>query len=478
MRMTLHYKLFGAILIAILTVVLYMTIVLQWSFDRGFLDYVNTAESEQLQKIAVDLERLYAEQENWQVLIDDPLKIGIAVVSSYPEGELKERMLRKLRSRNFPTLQPSSGRLPKDIPVHFFRRVLLLDQNKKVLMGFEPEGSRRDLIPLLYQNSVIGYLGAYPAKHLSDSHHLVFVEQQKFTLILVALAGILISAGLSLPISYMLTRPIRRLAMATRNLASGKYQTRVEVRSADELGQLSHDFNDLAETLEKNRIARGQWVADISHELRTPISILRGKIEALQDGVHTPGAESFNGLHREVMHLGLLVDDLYQLSLSDMGAMTYNRGDVDPCWALDEALSLLEAQVTDKKLHIDKHVELTGDEILFADNERLKQLFTNLLANSIRYTNSQGRIRIEVSASNDSLIYTIEDSAPGVSDEQLDKLFERLYRVEGSRSRESGGAGLGLSICANIIKGHNGTIEAKHSTLGGLCVCVKLPLTE
>lgn len=478
MRITLHYKLFGAILIAILTVVLYMTIVLQWSFDRGFLNYVNTAETAQLQKVAADLERMYKEEKSWSALVDNPVKIGIAIVSSYPEGKVKSRILKKIHSKGGPELGPPSGPLPEDLPIHFFRRVFLLDQDRKVLMGYNPQGNRRDLIPIRYLNTIVGYLGAHPAKHLSDSHHLVFVEQQKLTLIIVAIAGILISAGLSLPISYMLTRPIRRLATATRNLASGKYQTRVKVRSGDELGQLSLDFNDLAEILEKNRIARGQWIADISHELRTPISILRGKIEALQDGVHKPGEETFNGLHREVMHLGLLVDDLYQLSLSDIGAMTYNRRDVEPCWALDEALSLLESEIADKKLLVEKCVELTGNEILFADNERLKQLFTNLLANSIRYTDSGGCIRIAVSAFNDRLVYTIEDSAPGVSDDQLHKLFERLYRVDGSRSRESGGAGLGLSICSNIIKGHNGTIEAMHSTLGGLQIQLELPLAE
>lgn len=478
MRMTLHYKLFGAILAAILIVVLYMTLVLQWSFDRGFLEYVNTAEYDQLKKISRDIEDIYAKYEDWSPLIDDPRKIVIAIVSSYPEGRQKERILKRIGEEDLHFFKPPKGPIPKDIPVHFFRRVFLLNASKNILMGFEPQNNRNDLLEILHRNQVVGYLGLHPAKHLSNSHHLIFVEQQKLTLFLVAVAGILISAGLSLPISYMLTKPIRRLAKATRSLASGKYQTRVAVQSGDEFGRLSQDFNDLASILEKNRKARSQWVADISHELRTPITILRGKIEALQDGVYHPNEETFSGLHREVMHLGLLVDDLYQLSLSDLGAMSYDRIEAEPCWALEQAVSLLEPEIGGKNLKLETQVNLSGDEAIFADNERLKQLFTNLLANSIRYTDENGRIRITVKREDSSIVYSIEDSVPGVSDEHLVKLFDRLFRVDSSRSRELGGAGLGLSICHNIVKGHNGMIEAKHSPLGGLLINVKLPLSE
>jgi two-component system sensor histidine kinase BaeS len=275
-----------------------------------------------------------------------------------------------------------------------------------------------------------------------------------------------------------MARPIRLLAAATRDLASGKYSTRVKDTSGGELGQLSRDFNGLAEILEKNQRARSQWVADISHELRTPLTILRGKIEALQDGVYQPTEETFKALHREAVHLGLLVDDLYQLSLSDLGAMSYQRAEVQPCWALEQAVILLEPEFGEKQLTLETSVDLGEDASLFADNERLKQLFTNLLTNSLRYTDAGGRVQIRVSQQDEERIcFDIEDSAPGVSGEHLSKLFDRLYRVDSSRSRDLGGAGLGLSICYNIVKGHNGTIEASNSSLGGLRIRVCLPLS-
>jgi len=478
MKITLHYKLFAAMLTAILMVVIYMVLVMQWSFDRGFLNYVSTVERQQLRKIAADLEVLYAEKENWDELTANPKELLLIIAKSSPEGRQKERLLRRLSegAEEFPMI---SGPLPPDVPSHFLPRVFLLDSHQHHLLGYESPGVGYDLVPVIYQNQAVGYLGVHPVQHLSDTHQLVFIKQQKLAILLVAMAGFFIAAGLSMPIAYRMAKPIRQLASATRDLASGKYATRVKVTSGGELEQLSNDFNNLAEILEKNQRARSQWVADISHELRTPLTILRGKIEALQDGVYQPTAKTFKELHREALHLGLLVDDLYQLSLSDLGAMSYKRTDVQPFWALEQAILLLQPEFEERQLVLETSADLEEDACLFADNERLKQLFTNLLTNSLRYTNAGGRVRITVNQKEDELVrFDIEDSAPGVSEEHLKRLFERLYRVDASRSRESGGAGLGLSICYNIVKGHNGTIEAGKSSLGGLLVRVCLPLSN
>jgi two-component system sensor histidine kinase BaeS len=479
MKITLHYKLFGAILIAILAVVIYMSLVMQWSFDRGFLNYVNVVEQEQLGKIATDLEAHYKDEKSWTEFSTYPEKMAIIIVKSYPEGKLKERFLERIKEEKLPRKMVPSGPLPpEDMPPHFLPRVFLLDEDKKTVFGFDPGGSGVDMIALRYQNRVVGYLGVHPAKNLADSHQAVFAKQQKITLVLVAVAGFLIAAGLSLPIAYRMTRPIRRLAAATRDLSSGRYDTRIDITSSDEFGRLSQDFNNLAAILEKNQQARSQWIADISHELRTPLSILRGKIEALQDGVYQPTKESFTSLHQEVLHLGMLVDDLYHLSLSDIGAMSYHRVEAQPCWALEQSIALLQSQVEKKNLSLKTSIEIEEDASLFADNERLKQLFNNLLANSIRYTDDGGTIEVHVHQEKDAIVYDLEDSAPSVSQENLPKLFERLYRVDSSRSRNLGGAGLGLSICYNIVKGHHGTIEAKQSPLGGLWIRVSLPLSH
>jgi two-component system sensor histidine kinase BaeS len=177
-----------------------------------------------------------------------------------------------------------------------------------------------------------------PPRIVSDAQQQRFVREQKQAFALIAAAVVLLAALLSIPLAGRMVRRIRNLASATHLLASGKFDTRVPEDTSDELGNLSRDFNTLALTLEKNEAARRQWVADISHELRTPLSVLRGEIEAIQDGVREATPETVGALHGEVMKLGRLVNDLYELSLSDLGALTYRRTETDLGRLLREAI--------------------------------------------------------------------------------------------------------------------------------------------
>jgi len=286
---------------------------------------------------------------------------------------------------------------------------------------------------------------------------------------------LLVSALLSLPLARRLVRPIKALAAATHRLASGRYETRVEEERGDELGQLTRDFNALALTLEKNEQARRQWIADISHELRTPLAVLRGEIEALQDGVRPMGTEALGSLHAEALHLGRLVDDLYQLALSDLGALSYRKETVELGPLLEEALAPFRTEFERKGIAL--AVAGTRSAVpLFADPERLRQLFSNLLENALRYTDADGRLEIEVIRKDERAEMVFRDSAPGVPAADLERLFERLFRVEGARRRATGGAGLGLAICRNIAEAHSGTITAAPSPLGGVAITVTLPL--
>ncbi|HEY5973808.1 MAG TPA: ATP-binding protein, partial [Geobacteraceae bacterium] len=257
--------------------------------------------------------------------------------------------------------------------------------------------------------------------------------------------------------------------------AAGDYSTRVPVVSTDELGQLAGDFNTLALTLAQNEQARRQWVADISHELRTPLAILRGEIEALQDGIRKPSPDSIRSLHGEVLRLGRLVDDLYQLSLSDLGALQYRRERLDLAVLVGDVVSAHRAEFTANNIGLSASLPADGTAQLLGDPERLHQLFANLLANSLKYTAAGGELRIAMTCDGCTVSIDFQDSAPGVTDTDLERLFERLYRVEASRNRATGGAGLGLAICRNIVEAHQGTISARPSPLGGLWVRVELP---
>jgi two-component system sensor histidine kinase BaeS len=480
MKIRIQYRLFLALLAASGLAVFGMFFIMQWSIDRGFLQYVNTLEQSRLERLAAGLEEAYAGSGNWSFLRDDPAEWLRLMLRTLPEGSLspeqRQRLEKRLERRAEQGRLPyPEGRLPG--PAHRFEsRVLLLDAEGSRILG--PRGeSDLTRTPLRHDGTVVGYLALLPQKELSDVHQLRFVQQQKLALALVGLVVLLVSTLLSLLLARRLVRPIQLLATATRQLAGGAYTTRVPAASGDELGQLARDFNALALTLEKNETARRQWVADISHELRTPLSVLRGEIEALQDGIRQPTAEAIASLHTEAMRLGRLVDDLYQLAVSDLGALSYRKEKTDFTALLREALASMRQHFADKGLTLME--ELPASPLwLFADPQRLHQLLSNLLENTLKYTDAPGEARVSLQAEKSTAVLRIDDSPPGVPEESWTRLFESLYRVEGSRSRSTGGAGLGLAICRNIVQAHDGSITAGPSPLGGVRIAISFPLEK
>ena len=242
----------------------------------------------------------------------------------------------------------------------------------------------------------------------------------------------------------------------------------------EEVGALAKDFNRLADALERNQQARRDWGADIAHELRTPLSILRGEIQALQDGVRPVSAEALASLQSECDRLTALVGDLYQLALSDAGALEYRFVEMDLGAVVMDAADEHRRALTDAGLTLAIESLPTSMKVR-GDEQRLSQMLGNLLVNARRYTDVPGTIRIRAAREGKSWNLCIEDSPPGVPTNLLPKLFDRLFRVETSRSRAAGGAGLGLAICRNIVEAHGGKIEAGVSALGGLAITVSLP---
>jgi two-component system sensor histidine kinase BaeS len=228
----------------------------------------------------------------------------------------------------------------------------------------------------------------------------------------VAGTVVLLAAGLSLPLANRLVRPIKALADGTRQLSAGRFGARVPVTSADELGQLARDFNSLALTLEKNEEERCKWVADISHELRTPLSVLRGEIEALQDGIHRPTPEAIASLHGETLRLGRLVEDLYQLSLSDLGALTYKKRELDCAPILRQALESFQPDFSAKGIALRAELGDGTAHPLFADGERLRQLFGNLLENSLKYTDSNGELFVRLEYADNRAVIHFRTAPP------------------------------------------------------------------
>lgn len=443
MKIKIQQRLFLAILAAAALAVISMFFIVHWSLSRGFLQYVNKIENE---KLSTALLQAYTEQGSWDFLQDDPANWPKSLQRVMPGGK-------------------------------FDARLLLLDENLEPIFGNIGEKKGEHLAPLIHQGRVVSYLLLHPKEEISDAHQIGFVKQQELAMLLIAGVILLLSIMFSLFIARRLVRPINALAAGTHRLAGGDYTIRVPASSSDELGQLARDFNALALVLGNNEKAHRQWVADISHELRTPVAILRGEIEALQDGVRALEPEAIRSLHSEVLHLGRLIDDLYQLSLSDIGALTYRKEQLEPASLLRQVVESFRPKFAREGITLG--VTLPPPQgLIFADRERLHQLFTNLLDNTLKYTNSGGRLEVVMQEGQGKVLIDFRDSEPGVPAREVERLFERFFRVEGSRSRDSGGAGLGLAICRNIVEAHEGTIEARPSPLGGLWISITLPLIE
>jgi two-component system sensor histidine kinase BaeS len=217
-------------------------------------------------------------------------------------------------------------------------------------------------------------------------------------------------------------------------------------------------------------------MADVSHELRTPLAVLKGELEAIEDGVRPLSQDSVKSLQAEVATLGKLVGDLYDLSLSDVGALSYRKQELDLRESIEAALGAYRERLAVQRIEVEAAWGAVPLPLL-ADPQRLHQLFSNLMENVIRYTDAGGRLRLSARRDESGIAIDLQDSGPGVPEELLPRLFERLYRLEGSRNRASGGAGLGLAICRNIAEAHGGRIEARRSPLGGLWIALRFAAT-
>nr|WP_314858172.1 ATP-binding protein [uncultured Undibacterium sp.] len=364
-----------------------------------------------------------------------------------------------------------------------YLRITLLDRDSRYLAGLPDNPLGENFRYLYLDGEQIGYLLVKKTTTQPDQFASEFLQSYGRTIAMIGILSVLLSAIAASLLAMHFRRPIRHLADGAKQLSEGRYSTRLHMTRSDELGELSDSFNALAEKLEQAEISRKQWVADTSHELRTPVSVLRAQIEALQDGVRTTSPENIALLLRQVMSLNKLIDDLYALARADIGEQVFHFQPLCLNELIDEVLDsfsekLVRAQLTLKTTYQNQIKEKV---YLKADPERLRQVFINLLENSVRYTASGGHIHLTIAQKSEAptsyIVVTLDDSAPGVPEHALKNLSERFFRTESSRNRQHGGSGLGLALCSRIIEAHGGSIHFSHADLGGLRVIIQLPQT-
>ena len=477
MFQSVRFKLFLTFLAISLSVVAGMYLFLRWSLNQGFSELTETRQRERVNNLIDGLTDYYSSNQNWDRLQNDKQKWIDLLLQSNPRNRMPEWTKYAFTEPNniWPPALTEEQIKRKFTP--FELSVMLLNADKKIIFGRQDTLQQLSLLPIRYQEKLIGFLGLLPGKTISHISEIRFMERQSESFVWIAVIMVAMSGCLAFLLAYLLGRPLKRITSAAKTLAIGQYDVRLPVESVDELGQLSRDFNDLAAALEHSEQARRRWMADISHELRTPLAILRGELEALQDGIRPLTIEAIDSLQVDVMRLHRLTEDLYQLSLSDQGALSYRKEHINPVEVLKEDLEAITPLFQSKQINITWNNTLAVPVKIYADPDRLSQLFKNLLNNSVNYTNDNGHLVINIHRDSENLLLEFADSEPGVDEEELSKLFERFYRVDSSRNRFRGGAGLGLSICNNIVQAHNGWINVAASLMKGISIQIKLPLS-
>jgi two-component system sensor histidine kinase BaeS len=292
-----------------------------------------------------------------------------------------------------------------------------------------------------------------------------------------ALAAILVALTLGVFLARTLTLPVRELTAATRALAQGEMEQQVPVRSRDELGELAVSFNQMSADLARAVELRRQMTADIAHDLRTPLTVMAGYLEALRDGVLQPSPERFETMHQEARHLRRLVEDLRTLSLADAGELTLNREPVSPGSMVEQAAAACQHQAKQQGIELKVDVAPNLPDVS-VDPDRFAQVLGNLVSNALRHTPAAGQIWLVAARENLRVLLIVQDTGAGIAPDDLPHVFDRSYRGDEARVGDRGESGLGLTIARSLVELHGGTISVESSLGQGTTFTIVLPVGE
>lgn len=441
-RRTLHFKLTAAFLLVALVGVLLVSYLANQATTVGLRRLLDADAIAQWQVLQARLVDYYAAQGSWDgvatVLATVPVGQGMGGLSVVLLDSAGVRIAAAGGQHNHPaTLDDADLTLSLEVENNQVGTLLIRASGMGMGMGSSRAGE-------------------------------MFLAEVNRAILWAGVAAVLLALFLGLFLAHRLTRPLRQLTHATRQMAEGNLLQQVHITSQDELGELANSFNQMAAALSQAEQQRQQLLADIAHELRTPLSVMRSHLEAMLDGVFALTPENLAVAHEETILLGRLVDDLRTLSLAEAGQLQLNLEMVDLGGLVGQTMTafapLAEAEGVTFTVVIPPDVPT-----LQADPARIRQLLGNLLANALRYapqsTTSTPQVQVQLSHQAGFIQVDVSDNGPGLTLEAQAHVFDRFWRTDGARSRDQGGSGLGLAICRAIVNAHRGRMTV-HSTPG------------
>lgn len=458
------------ILTAVLTAVL-LTVAFVSTNTTSFEQYV--FDQQFYTKLSL-VEEFYAANKSW-VGVEQVLETSMGGNMYGGQGQGRGQ-----GGRYNQTTQPTASNPQMPMMNAGGRQFALADASGKVIVGIPDlyeqgqQLSAEELatgISIQFDGQAVGMLFAQRRNIIYTQAEQLFLDRSKTNLLIAMLITIFIAALAGVLLSRSLTRPVIEMTAAAQNLAAGDLSQKVEVRSNDELGELSRAFNQMSAEIEQSDRQRKRMTADIAHDLRTPLTVIGGYIESMRDGDLEPTQERLAMLYAEITRLNHMVADLRLLSQSDAGVLLLNLQPVEPGPLLEKVRQLFELRARDKNIGMTVEIEenlppISGDEL------RLVQVMENLVSNAIRHTPEGGKIRLSAKAvrtnSNKEkhcVLFTVRDNGEGIPDNEIPYVFDQFHRVDKSRHADENQSGLGLAIVKAIVQGHGGRVWVE-STLG------------
>jgi two-component system OmpR family sensor kinase/two-component system sensor histidine kinase BaeS len=433
------------------------------SVDREFRTFIARSQSEvQNSRVITELLSYYAAHQTWQ---------GVNTIFAADQ----------------PPAQPTRGQ-PGQSPDHFSPRPALIvaDTDWRIVYdsgqrrtGEILPSSERDLATNLQTpDQTIGYLLFTPGPiGVLSPPEQAFINQVRYSLLLAALIASLIGALLGLAFSRSLTRPLDRLAKAARAIAAKDLTQRVAPAGTVEVANVATAFNDMAASLQKAEQLRRNLVADVAHELRTPLSVMQGNLTGILDGVFPMDLEEAARLYDETRLLSRLVDDLRELAQAEAGQLQLNMGAIDLKSVIAATVSAFNGAASEKQIQL---IDEAADQLPWvkADAERVAQVLRVLISNALRHTPEQGAITITAAPRADCVEVSVRDTGEGIALSELPYVFDRFWRGDKSRARETGGTGLGLAIAKQLIEAQGGSIGVESTPGQGSRFWLRLPMVN
>lgn len=444
---SLSFKLvFSFLLVSLIGIILSMLLV-RWSTGDAFRQFLSDQEMEEVLTV---YSGYYQQNGNWT---------GVEDVEPF--------------GNDFPAPPEEHHRYP----------VTLADASGKVILPgpnretgeYVSQSELADSIQIEVDGQTVGWLVVAAPPRGENKFEARFLERVNASLALSAVGGILLALVLGVILSRTLTRPIREITEATREVSKGNMDLEVPVRSRDELGELASSFNRMSAELSRSLTLRRQMTADIAHELRTPLSLILGHAEAVHDGVLPPSKETFEIIREESERLDHLVEDLRTLSLADADELPMTCEPIAPGKLLQEVKTIYSNSANQKNIGL----MVTCPEDLpdvNIDPGRMLQVLKNLMDNALRYTPDGGQVTLSARKAGRQVEISLQDTGPGLGEDDLARIFDRFYRAAPSRNRENGGSGLGLAIAKSLVEKQNARIWAECQAGQGLTVIVAIPL--